>query len=254
MRKGGLPWWPRPDGKTQVTAQYIKKADGSVEPKKIHTVVIATQHAEPLRATRCKKVSGDTCPGARSSMEASVLPVLQHLCEKLGLKSATVGRVISNLTMQKFKSPQDNLQSLLFAGALPLVAMHRIFADPGVDPFLEEVIRPAVSYKLIQFGSPVMVAQKAADSIYEENYSKLSDMLGGMLGCGFDDPMEVLQEMFSLLDLGDPMEVLVLPAVHNKLSSLNCPPTCWRTWEGTDFAEVEGLPAGDLERVPLPGP
>ena len=30
------------------------KEDGSVEPQKIHTVVISTQHAEPLKAVRSK--------------------------------------------------------------------------------------------------------------------------------------------------------------------------------------------------------
>merc|ERR1712118_129387 len=32
---------------TEVTIEYLQKADGSVEPQKIHTVVISTQHAEP---------------------------------------------------------------------------------------------------------------------------------------------------------------------------------------------------------------
>merc|ERR1712183_228376 len=41
---------------------YKQKADGSVEPQKIHTVVISTQHAEPLKATRCKEVAGYTGP------------------------------------------------------------------------------------------------------------------------------------------------------------------------------------------------
>merc|ERR1712195_399781 len=62
VRKSGLLWWLRPDGKAQVTIEYLQKADGSVEPKKIHTVVISTQHAEPLKATRCKEVSGYSGP------------------------------------------------------------------------------------------------------------------------------------------------------------------------------------------------
>merc|ERR1711979_180246 len=53
-----------PDGKTQVTIEYLQKADGSVEPQKIHTVVISTQHAEPSKATRKKEVAGYTGPDA----------------------------------------------------------------------------------------------------------------------------------------------------------------------------------------------
>jgi len=60
VRKSGELWWLRPDGKTQVTIQYQQKEDGSVEPQKIHTVVISTQHAEPLKATRRKEVEGYT--------------------------------------------------------------------------------------------------------------------------------------------------------------------------------------------------
>ena len=58
VRKSGLLWWLRPDGKTQVTIEYLQKADGSVEPKKIHTVVISTQHAEPLKAKRSQECAG----------------------------------------------------------------------------------------------------------------------------------------------------------------------------------------------------
>merc|ERR1712086_470143 len=58
VRKNGKLWWLRPDGKTQVTIEYMQKADGSVEPLKIHTVVISTQHAEPLKAVRSKECAG----------------------------------------------------------------------------------------------------------------------------------------------------------------------------------------------------
>jgi len=58
VRKSGDLWWLRPDGKTQVTIEYKQKADGSVEPQKIHTVVISTQHAEPLKAVRTKECAG----------------------------------------------------------------------------------------------------------------------------------------------------------------------------------------------------
>jgi len=60
VRKSGHLWWLRPDGKTQVTIEYLQKADGSVEPQKIHTVVISTQHAEPSKATRSKECAGYT--------------------------------------------------------------------------------------------------------------------------------------------------------------------------------------------------
>merc|ERR1711920_232547 len=70
VRKSGDLWWLRPDGKTQVTIEYVQHADGSVEPRKIHTVVISTQHAEPLKATRCKEVAGYSGPDATApSME-----------------------------------------------------------------------------------------------------------------------------------------------------------------------------------------
>jgi len=55
VRKSGDLWWLRPDGKTQVTIEYKQKSDGSVEPQKIHTIVISTQHAEPLKAVRTKE-------------------------------------------------------------------------------------------------------------------------------------------------------------------------------------------------------
>merc|ERR1719432_520329 len=60
VRKSGELWWLRPDGKTQVTIEYKQKGDGSVEPQKIHTVVISTQHAEPSKALRTKECEGYT--------------------------------------------------------------------------------------------------------------------------------------------------------------------------------------------------
>merc|ERR1711871_1775097 len=60
VRKSGELWWLRPDGKTQVTIEYKENDDGSVEPIKVHTVVISTQHAEPSKAVRSKEVEGWT--------------------------------------------------------------------------------------------------------------------------------------------------------------------------------------------------
>merc|ERR1711972_580337 len=62
VRKSGDLWWLRPDGKTQVTIKYVQKADGSVEPQQIHTVVISSQHAEPGKAVRTKEVEGYSGP------------------------------------------------------------------------------------------------------------------------------------------------------------------------------------------------
>merc|ERR1712244_191998 len=73
----------RPDGKTQVTIQYVQRADGSVEPQKIHTVVISTQHAEPLKATRCKEVAGYTGPDATApSMEEMNKQIVEQVVKK----------------------------------------------------------------------------------------------------------------------------------------------------------------------------
>merc|ERR1711998_534859 len=62
VRKSGHLWWLRPDGKTQVTIEYLQNDDGSVEPLKIHTVVISSQHAEPSKALRSKEMEGYTGP------------------------------------------------------------------------------------------------------------------------------------------------------------------------------------------------
>merc|ERR1712032_115675 len=67
-------------------------ADGSVEPQKIHTVVISTQHAEPLKATRRKEVAGYTGPDATApSMEEMnkliVEEVVKKTLEEIKLKS-----------------------------------------------------------------------------------------------------------------------------------------------------------------------
>merc|ERR1712190_310081 len=83
VRKSGLLWWLRPDGKTQVTIEYLQKADGSVEPQKIHTVVISTQHAEPSKATRRKEVDGYSGPDATApSMEEMNELIVEEVVKK----------------------------------------------------------------------------------------------------------------------------------------------------------------------------
>merc|ERR1719284_2188258 len=83
VRKSGHLWWLRPDGKTQVTIEYLQKADGSVEPRKIHTVVISTQHAEPCKATRRAEVAGYTGPDATApSMEEMNKLIVEEVVKK----------------------------------------------------------------------------------------------------------------------------------------------------------------------------
>jgi len=69
VRKDGTCWWLRPDGKTQVTIKYKQYADGAVEPLEIHTVVISTQHAEPLKAKRTEEQPGTDNRGKYSGAE-----------------------------------------------------------------------------------------------------------------------------------------------------------------------------------------
>merc|ERR1719443_1964122 len=92
VRKSGDLWWLRPDGKTQVTIQYLQKPDGSVEPQKIHTVVISTQHAEPLRATRRKEAAGytgpdETAPSMEEMNKQIVEKVIKETLKEITLKN-----------------------------------------------------------------------------------------------------------------------------------------------------------------------
>merc|ERR1712050_499090 len=83
VRKSGKLWWLRPDGKTQVTIEYLQNADGSVEPLKFHTVVISTQHAEPSKATRRKEVAGYTGPDETApSMEEMNKLIVEEVVKK----------------------------------------------------------------------------------------------------------------------------------------------------------------------------
>ena len=83
VRKNGDLWWLRPDGKTQVTIEYKQHADGAVEPLKIHTVVISTQHAEPLKAVRSKECAGYKGPEMTApSMEAMNKMILEDVIKE----------------------------------------------------------------------------------------------------------------------------------------------------------------------------
>merc|ERR1711985_148409 len=92
VRKSGKLWWLRPDGKTQVTIEYLQKADGSVEPQKIHTVVISTQHAEPLKAVRSKECAGYsgaemTAPSMEDMNKSIVENVVKRTLKGITLKN-----------------------------------------------------------------------------------------------------------------------------------------------------------------------
>merc|ERR1711874_932218 len=87
VRKSGELWWLRPDGKTQVTIEYKQKTDGSVEPKKIHTVVISTQHAEPSKATRTKEVAGYSGPDATAPSMDEMNKLIEEKVIKRTLQS-----------------------------------------------------------------------------------------------------------------------------------------------------------------------
>merc|ERR1712029_395414 len=92
VRKSGELWWLRPDGKTQVTIEYLEKADGSVEPQKIHTVVISTQHAEPLKAVRTKECAGYsgpemTAPSMEDMNKEIVEKVVKRTLSEIKLKN-----------------------------------------------------------------------------------------------------------------------------------------------------------------------
>jgi len=92
VRKSGELWWLRPDGKTQVSIEYKQNADGSVEPTKIHTVVISTQHAEPLKATRRTEVAGyagaeETAPSMDDMNKLIEEKVIRRTLEEIILKN-----------------------------------------------------------------------------------------------------------------------------------------------------------------------
>merc|ERR1712216_342764 len=92
VRKSGKLWWLRPDGKTQVTIEYLQKEDWSVEPQKIHTVLISTQHAEPLKAVRTKECEGYTgaemtAPSMEDMNKAIVEDVVKATLKEIILKN-----------------------------------------------------------------------------------------------------------------------------------------------------------------------
>jgi len=83
VRKDGSLWWLRPDGKTQVTVEYKQNSDGSVEPLKVHTVVISTQHAAPGVAKRTEECAGYTGSEMTApSMDEMNKLIVEHVIKK----------------------------------------------------------------------------------------------------------------------------------------------------------------------------
>ena len=78
----------------QFTIEYTvsQKADGSVEPTKIHTVVISTQHAEPLKATCKQEVEGytgedATAPSIEEMNKIPIEKVVKRTLSEIKLKN-----------------------------------------------------------------------------------------------------------------------------------------------------------------------
>merc|ERR1719201_165744 len=77
---------------TQVTIEYLQRGDGSVEPQKIHTVVISTQHAEPSKAKRSEEVAGykgtdEIAPSMEEMNKLLVEKVVVKTLEEITLKN-----------------------------------------------------------------------------------------------------------------------------------------------------------------------
>jgi S-adenosylmethionine synthetase len=55
LRKNGKLPWVLPDGKTQVTVEYEEDSNGKIEPIRVHTIVISTQHIESVTNKQIRK-------------------------------------------------------------------------------------------------------------------------------------------------------------------------------------------------------
>jgi len=75
-----------------VTIEYKQHADGSVEPLKVHTILISTQHAEPLVAKKSEEVTGfegedATAPTMAAMNELIIEHVIVKTLEGITLKN-----------------------------------------------------------------------------------------------------------------------------------------------------------------------
>merc|ERR1712139_36868 len=79
---------------TQVTIEYRQERDGAGVPQKIHTVVISTQHAEPLQAKRSKECAGysgaeETAPTMEEMNKLIVEKVVKRTLSEIKLKTGS---------------------------------------------------------------------------------------------------------------------------------------------------------------------
>jgi len=101
VRKDGSLWWLRPDGKTQVTIEYKQHTDGSVEPMMIHTVVISTQHAEPLKQKRSEEQPGSDNRGKYTGAEM-IAPSMEEMNDLIHDK--VIVATLEGITLKNGKS------------------------------------------------------------------------------------------------------------------------------------------------------
>lgn len=90
--KSGHLWWLRPDGKTHVTIEYQQNTDGPVEPLKVHTEVISTQHAVPGVKKRSEEFEGYS--GVEKT--ASSMEEVNKLIEKEVIKETLKEIILKN--------------------------------------------------------------------------------------------------------------------------------------------------------------
>ena len=110
VRKSGECWWLRPDGKTQGTIEYAQKKDGPVEPRKIHTVVASTQHAEPPKVVRTKECAGYsgpemTVPSTEDMNKEISEKVVERTLSEIKLKSGATVLTLYNRQVHHWWTP-----------------------------------------------------------------------------------------------------------------------------------------------------